>query len=182
MCPPLLLTCSLSERDPLSQAQGGGRRGCLDKGVCAGQERTVKAAVPPRLRCSFSSVKCATWEMVGASLTPPSWPFNVTRLLPPTFQHIFQRLIAPGLAGVGPVTWLFSQPSGITRACFVFLLLLGTQTLLWGISFWLPSTLVFSHPQACSYCHTFQHAIWKSLNHSERQVTSFPGIRCLLPN
>ena len=80
------------------------------------------------------------------------------------------------------MTWLFSQPSGITRACFVFLLLLGTQTLLWGISFWLPSTLVFSDPQACSYCHTFQHAIWKSLNHSERQVTSFPGIRCLLPN
>lgn len=160
------------------------------RGVCAGQGCTTQRQLSLThsdapgllLRCSFSAVKCTTWKMVGASLTPPSWPFNVTRLLPPKFQYIFQLLIALGLAGVGPVTWLFSQTSRITRACFVFLLLLGTQTLLWGILFRLPSTLVFSHPQACFHSHTFQYAIWKSLNHSKRQGTSFPGIRCLFPN
>ena len=60
------------------------------------------------------------WRGGGASLPPLSWLFNVTRLLPPRFLAHSQLLIAPGLAGMGPVTWLFSQPSTVTRGCFVF--------------------------------------------------------------
>lgn len=56
----------------------------------------------------------------GGFPSPPSWPFNVTGLLPPMFLVHSQLLIAPGPAGMGPVTWLFSQPSSVTRGCFVF--------------------------------------------------------------
>lgn len=56
----------------------------------------------------------------GASPPPPSWTFNVTGLLPPRFLVHSQLCIAPGPAGMGPVTWLFSQPSSVTRGCFCF--------------------------------------------------------------
>ena len=47
---------SLSERDPLSQAQGGERRGCSGQGVSAGQESTVEGSCPhPTQLCPGSS-------------------------------------------------------------------------------------------------------------------------------
>ena len=48
------------------------------------------------------------------------------------------------------MTWLFSQPSGITRACFGFLLLLGAQTLLWGTSFGFQAPLFSAIPRPAS--------------------------------
>lgn len=42
-----------------------------------------------------------------------------------------------------------------------------------GHLIWLPSTLVFCHPQASVHCHPSQHAIRKSLSHSHRQGTAF---------
>lgn len=157
MCSPLHLTAASLNVIPYLRPREANGAAARVRVFVLGRRALSKAAVPTRLRCArapprcpFSSVKCATWKMVGASLTPPSWPFNVTRLLPPKFQYIFQLLIAPGLAGVGPVTWLFSQPSGITRACFGFLLLLGAQTLLWGTSFGFQAPLFSAIPRPAS--------------------------------
>lgn len=91
----------------------------LDRDVAASRRLSHPAQAPSDLPCLQLGARRGR-RGGGASLPRLSRTFNVTRLLPPRFLAHSQLLIAPGLTGMGPVTWLFSQPSTVTRGCFVF--------------------------------------------------------------
>lgn len=91
----------------------------LDRDVAASRRLSHPAQAPSDLPCLQLGARRGR-RRGGASLPRLSRTFNVTRLLPPRFLAHSQLLIAPGLTGMGPVTWLFSQPSTVTRGCFVF--------------------------------------------------------------
>lgn len=95
------------------------------KGICGGQRcYCLTSTFPPGPGAPELLLRhlitAAGW-IVQRNLSPQSchinWPFHVSRLLPLRFPAHSQLLIAPGPLGIVAVTWLFSQPSLVTRNC-----------------------------------------------------------------
>lgn len=139
----------------LREPGGGQGLDFLGQGViCPGQRCCcIKVTFPsspgvPRLHLGhpISAAGWAAWAGLGGPSPPPlHWPFNGTRLLPPRFLAHSQLLIALGPTGMGPVTWLFSQPSTVTRGCFVSGTAIKSNLAVWHL------ILAFKHPCFISF-------------------------------
>lgn len=120
---------------------------------------------------------CRGWAAWGPHSPPPAG-FSISSGCFSRYPAHSQVPIAPGPAGTGPVTWLFSQPGLVTRGCLVSATAINCCT---TSSFGLQVPLFHPNPRPVFLCHVFLYTIWKSYNSSkDKQPCYLEFSACLL--